>query len=89
LPQGLPHTYFLANIVMSEIEPHISKEFNGDCDFYVDDIVIFCNCEKSSLKDKIYNLNYIFSTSEINTAKYSSNNSIAKFQKEHFNVGIQ
>lgn len=89
LPQGLPHTYFLANIVMSEIEPHILKEFNGDCDFYVDDIVIFCNCEKSSLKDKIHNLNYIFSTSEINTTKYSSNNSIAKFQKEHFNVGVQ
>lgn len=89
LPQGLPHTYFFANIAMAEIEPYIKEEFNGDADFYVDDVVIFSNCYKSDFKSKIGRLNSIFKTSDTNSSNYSEDTYINNFQKTHFTTGIQ
>lgn len=89
LPQGLPHTYFFANIAMAEIEPYIKKEFDGDADFYVDDAVIFCNCDKNDFKSKVDRLNFLFDISDINSCNYSEDVYINDFQKTHFAIGIQ
>lgn len=89
LPQGLPHTYFFANIAMTEIEPYIKKEFDGDADFYVDDAVIFCNCDKYAFKTSIDRLNSLFNISDINTSDYSEYRDLNEFQKKHFDIGIQ
>lgn len=89
LPQGLPHTYFFANIAMAEIEPYIKKEFDGDADFYVDDTVIFCNCDKNDFKSKVDRLNFLFDISDINSCNYSEDVYINDFQKTHFAIGIQ
>lgn len=43
LPQGLPHTYFLANIFMLLVQKEYEKIFPGSMVFYVDDSVIFTN----------------------------------------------
>ena len=43
LPQGLPHTYFLANIFMLLVQEKYSTVFPGEMLFYVDDSVIFTN----------------------------------------------
>lgn len=43
LPQGLPQSYFLANLFMIEIEKIYKKVFPGEMFFYVDDSVIFTN----------------------------------------------
>ena len=43
LPQGLPHTYFMANIFMLIVKDIYSEIFNGKMLFYVDDSVIFTN----------------------------------------------
>lgn len=89
LPQGLPHTYFFANIAMAEIEPYIRNEFDGDADFYVDDAVIFCNCDKNAFKASIDRLNFLFDISDINTFNYSEYQDINEFQKSHFAVGVK
>lgn len=89
LPQGLPHTYFFANIAMAEIEPYIRNEFDGDADFYVDDAVIFCNCDKNDFKSKVDRLNFLFDISDINSCNYSEDVYINDFQNTHFAIGIQ
>ena len=43
LPQGLPHSYFMANIFMLLIRDKYSEVFPGEMLFYVDDSVIFTN----------------------------------------------
>ena len=43
LPQGLPHTYFLANLFMLLVQEKYDKLFRGSMVFYVDDSVIFTN----------------------------------------------
>lgn len=43
LPQGLPHTYFLANLFMLLVQEEYDKLFHGSMVFYVDDSVIFTN----------------------------------------------
>ncbi len=40
-PQGLPHTYFIANLFMLLIQEEYKKVFPGKMLFYVDDSVIF------------------------------------------------
>ena len=89
LPQGLPHTYFFSNIAMAEIEPYIKKEFDGDADFYVDDAVIFCNCDQYAFKTSIDRLNSLFNILDINTSDYSEYRDLNEFQKKHFATGIQ
>ncbi len=44
IPQGLPQSYFFANLLMVEIENHYKKVFpKSEMFFYVDDSVIFTN----------------------------------------------
>lgn len=43
LPQGLPQSYFLANLLMIEIEKIYRKNLPGKMLFYVDDSVIYTN----------------------------------------------
>lgn len=43
LPQGLPQSYFLANLFMIEVERIYKKILPGEMLFYVDDSVIFTN----------------------------------------------
>ncbi len=43
LPQGLPQSYFLANLFMVEIEKIYKKIIPGEMVFYVDDSAIFTN----------------------------------------------
>lgn len=43
LPQGLPHTYFLANLFMLLVQKEYEQIFPGNMVFYVDDSVIFTN----------------------------------------------
>lgn len=49
LPQGLPHTYFLANLFMLLVQKEYEKIFPGRMVFYVDDSVIFTNGTKGFL----------------------------------------
>ena len=43
LPQGLPQSYFLANLLMVEIEKFYKNVLPGEMVFYVDDSAIFTN----------------------------------------------
>lgn len=43
LPQGLPQSYFLANLFMVEVEKIYKKVLPGEMVFYVDDSAIFTN----------------------------------------------
>lgn len=43
LPQGLPQSYFLANLFMVEVEKFYKKNLPGETVFYVDDSAIFTN----------------------------------------------
>ena len=43
MPQGLPHTYFMANIFMLLVRDKYAEVFPGEMLFYVDDSVIFTN----------------------------------------------
>lgn len=51
LPQGLPHTYFLANLFMLLVQEEYDKLFHGSMVFYVDDSVIFTNGTDGSLDE--------------------------------------
>lgn len=51
LPQGLPHTYFLANLFMLLVQEEYDKFFCGSMVFYVDDSVIFTNGKGGSLNE--------------------------------------
>ena len=60
IPQGLPQSYFFANLLMIRIEKIYKKAFpKSEMFFYVDDSVIFTNeikCE-ADLSDKIKEIN--------------------------------
>lgn len=43
LPQGLPQSYFLANLFMVEVEKFYKNVLPGEMLFYVDDSVVFTN----------------------------------------------
>lgn len=43
LPQGLPQSYFLANLFMVEVEKIYKKVLPGEMVFYVDDSAVFTN----------------------------------------------
>lgn len=62
IPQGLPHSYFLANIVMVKIREIYQRHFHGNMLFYVDDSVIFTNGENHVITD----LSFSQSISNIN-----------------------
>ncbi len=49
LPQGLPHTYFFANLLMVMISNEYQRVFPGEAVFYVDDSVIFTNGKDNEL----------------------------------------
>ena len=51
LPQGLPHTYFFANLFMLQIKEIYNEKFSGASFFYVDDSICFTNIE---LTDNIF-----------------------------------
>lgn len=51
LPQGLPHTYFLANLFMLLVHEVYDNLFRGSMVFYVDDSVIFTNGTDGSLNE--------------------------------------
>lgn len=56
LPQGLPHTYFFANIVMVEIAKTINKKIpKSESFYYVDDSVTFANLSEDLNNDNINN----------------------------------
>lgn len=59
LPQGLPHTYFMANFFMLLVQKEFAKVFPGKMLFYVDDSVIFTNEEltKEGFRESIDKLN--------------------------------
>lgn len=60
IPQGLPHSYFLANLIMIEIEKMYKKAFpKSEMFFYVDDSVIFTNDleDEGKLTEKINEIN--------------------------------
>lgn len=60
IPQGLPQSYFLANLLMIKIEEKYKEEFpNSEMFFYVDDSVIFTNdiLDENDFGIKIKNLN--------------------------------
>lgn len=52
LPQGLPHTYFFANLLMVKIAEEYERVFPGEGVFYVDDSVIFTNGKDNKLDDE-------------------------------------
>lgn len=54
LPQGLPHSYFMANLFMLIIREVYSEIFKGRMLFYVDDSVIFTNGENNELNKNIF-----------------------------------
>ena len=43
LPQGLPQSYFLANLLMVQVEKFYKNIFPGEMVFYVDDSAVFTN----------------------------------------------
>lgn len=51
LPQGLPHTYFFANLFMLLVQEEYDKLFHGNMVFYVDDSVIFTNGTDGALDE--------------------------------------
>lgn len=54
IPQGLPHSYFFANLFMILIKKEYEKVFPGDMFFYVDDSVIFTNGIENEMDDAIF-----------------------------------
>ncbi len=59
IPQGLPHSYFLANLLMMRIQAIYQTELPGEMLFYVDDSVIFTNSieNQADLDKKIERIN--------------------------------
>lgn len=68
IPQGLPHTYFMANIFMLMIQEKYKAFFPGKMLFYVDDSVIFTN----GVEDDITRESFIKSVKELNQEIYNS-----------------
>ena len=88
LPQGLPHTYFFANLEMIQVDTYIKQVFNGSVDYYVDDSVLFCNCDKNEFERKINRVNKLLRNSIINKEEYSTNSKIKAFQENHIKTGV-
>lgn len=59
LPQGLPQSYFLANLFMVEVEKIYKKVLPGEMVFYVDDSAVFTNEIKdvTDFENKIKTIN--------------------------------
>jgi hypothetical protein len=59
LPQGLPHTYYFANLFMLLIKDIYKKHFPGESFYYVDDSICFTNSKynKSNFKKEIRKIN--------------------------------
>lgn len=59
IAQGLPQSYFLANLLMIKIQQIYKKHLSGEMFFYVDDSVIFTNdiTNKDDLNEKIKRIN--------------------------------
>lgn len=74
IPQGLPHTYFLGNLCMIEIQKIYEQHIPGEMLFYVDDSVVFTNAIKDyeDFDNKIEQIN----------------RSIDKWQKDNFNIYV-
>ncbi|MEG0900404.1 MAG: hypothetical protein RSF40_11940, partial [Oscillospiraceae bacterium] len=71
MPQGLPHTYFMANIFMLMVYETYKTFFPGKMLFYVDDSVIFTNGIKGEMTLKTFaesvnSLNQSISSNERN-----------------------
>ncbi|AVQ40529.1 hypothetical protein C7M56_18380 [Clostridium botulinum] len=56
MPQGLPHTYFMANIFMLLVRDKYTEVFPGEMLFYVDDSVIFTNGKDGYLNENTFEL---------------------------------
>lgn len=63
IPQGLPHSYFFANIIMVKIKNIYQSIFPGEMLFYVDDSVIYTN-GKEGLIDALVFQRSIFEINE-------------------------
>lgn len=72
IPQGLPHSYFLANLFMILIKDEYCKIFPGEMFFYVDDSVIFTNGINGELNDELFEQSIKY----LNEAFKKLNNSI-------------
>lgn len=69
MPQGLPHTYFMANIYMLMVQQIYKTFFPGQMLFYVDDSVIFTNGTEGEINfeaftDYVDNINKSISANE-------------------------
>lgn len=54
MPQGLPHTYFMANIFMLMVQEKYKIFFLGKMLFYVDDSVIFTNGAEDDITENSF-----------------------------------
>ena len=54
IPQGLPHTYFIANLFMLLIKNKYEEIFPGEMLFYVDDSVIFTNGKDGYIDNSLF-----------------------------------
>lgn len=76
IPQGLPHSYFFANLFMVLVSEKYKAVFPGEMFFYVDDSIIFTNGINGKIDDNIFQK----SIKELNESfkdidnKYNSNN---------------
>lgn len=70
IPQGLPHTYFFANICMIEVAKKFNEIFEGKSLYYVDDSVIFTNSITGTLDDFVDKLNKLNSRIQTINNKY-------------------
>lgn len=57
IPQGLPQSYYFGNLVMLTVSKIISECIEGDAYYYVDDSVIYTNCDKAVFGDAIIKIN--------------------------------
>jgi len=91
LPQGLPHTYFFANLYMLIIKNIYTKHFPGETLFYVDDSVCFSNIQ---LDEKSFRNHIIAINEEIKAYNKKSISSKCSYpnefdyKKEDFNVKV-
>lgn len=79
LPQGLPQSYFFANICMIEISKKFNYVFKGKSLFYVDDSVIFTNSlyeKENDFQKMLVEVNELIE--EFTKEYYDQNNSYIK-----------
>ena len=92
LAQGLPHTYFFANIFMEMISLKYQEDFSGDMLFYVDDSIIFSkeSMDEDTFTKKVDNLNLTLCAFEDCFAQDCINRVVkdGDFSQSNGNVGI-